>query len=107
MVNNDEVGKELAAKGATGPRITPDMLVSLIVAEQYHHFEGTTVMVCALTLVNGYTVIGSAASASVDNFDEEIGKKVAKTEAINKIWPLEGYRLKQQLFEEKAKEAKQ
>jgi hypothetical protein len=107
MVFDDEIEKDLQAKGKTGPRITTDALLALIVNEQYHHFDGTTVMVCALTLANGFTVVGTAASASVDNFDGEIGRKVAKADAINKIWPLEGYRLRQELHDQEQRDAKQ
>jgi hypothetical protein len=99
MASDAEIEAELQAKGKTAPRVTYDAMLALITNEQYHHFDGTTVMVCALTLANGFTVVGTAASASVENFDEEIGRKIAKDDAINKIWPLEGYRLRQQLFE--------
>ncbi|MEQ9722268.1 Gp49 family protein [Yersinia alsatica] len=43
------------------------------VADLYHHFPGTTVIICCLTLENGYTVTGESACASPENFDEEIG----------------------------------
>jgi hypothetical protein len=100
MASDAEIEAELQTKGKTAPRITPDALLALIVQEQYHLFENTTVIVCALTLINGFTVVGTAASASKENFDADIGRKVAKADAINKIWPLEGYRLRQQLFEQ-------
>ncbi|HAL1282790.1 TPA: hypothetical protein H5R18_004651, partial [Escherichia coli] len=38
--------------------------------------------------------------ASPENFDAEIGRKVARKNAIEKIWPLEGYLLKQKLSEQ-------
>lgn len=46
-----------------------------------------------LVLQNGFTVTGESACASPENFDAEIGRKVAKQNAINKIWPLLGYEL--------------
>ena len=55
---------------------------------------------CCLTLVNGFTVTGESACASPENFNAEIGKKIAFEQARNKIWVLEGYLLKQKLFEE-------
>ncbi|EHK3106390.1 hypothetical protein J3858_004443, partial [Salmonella enterica subsp. enterica serovar Irumu] len=54
-----------------------------------------------LVLENGYTVTGESACASPENFDPEIGRKIARQNAIAKIWPLEGYLLKQQLHEVK------
>ncbi|WP_333986710.1 Gp49 family protein [Burkholderia cepacia] len=55
---------------------------------------------CVLVLRNGFTVTGESACVSPENFDAEIGRKVARQNAVAKIWPLEGYLLKQRLHEE-------
>jgi len=52
---------------------------------------------CVLVLRNGFTVTGESACASPENFDAEIGRKIARANAVNKIWPLMGYALKSQL----------
>ena len=52
---------------------------------------------CVLTLRNGFTVTGESACASPENFDAEIGRKIARQNAVNKIWPLMGYALKEKL----------
>ena len=54
---------------------------------------------CVLVLRNGFTVTGESACVSPENFDAAIGRKVARAKAIEKIWPLEGYLLKQRLHE--------
>ena len=54
---------------------------------------------CVLVLRNGFTVTGESACASPENFDAEIGRKVARANAVQKIWALEGYLLKQRLSE--------
>ena len=59
---------------------------------------------CVLVLKNGFTVTGESACASPENFDPDLGRKIAKENAINKIWALEGYLLKQALHDA-AKEA--
>lgn len=56
---------------------------------------------CVLVLQNGFTVTGESACASPENFDAELGRKIARENAINKLWPLMGYELKQRLFEAK------
>jgi hypothetical protein len=56
---------------------------------------------CVLVLKNGFTVTGESACASPENFDAEIGKKIARQNAEQKIWPLMGYELKQRLVEGK------
>jgi hypothetical protein len=55
-------------------------------------------MVCALTLRNGFIVTGESAAASHENFDEGIGRKIARENARTKIWALEGYLLRQRLY---------
>ncbi|MBK5570106.1 MAG: hypothetical protein I8N66_27295 [Ensifer sp. SSB1] len=52
---------------------------------------------CVLTLRNGFTVTGESACASPENFDAEIGRKIARQNAVQKIWPLMGYALRSQL----------
>lgn len=91
--------QEIVEKGLTAPRITPDHITSCIADEQYHVFEGTTFTVCLLTLKNGFNVVGESACASPENFDAELGRKIARENAVQKIWALEGYLLKQKLFE--------
>lgn len=55
---------------------------------------------CVLILRNGFTVTGESACASPENFDAEIGRKIARQNAVQKIWPLMGYALKQELCEQ-------
>lgn len=52
---------------------------------------------CVLVLRNGFTVTGESACASPENFDAEIGRKVARQKAVEKIWPLLGFRLRDRL----------
>jgi hypothetical protein len=52
---------------------------------------------CVLVLRNGFTVTGESACASPENFDAEIGRKIARQNAIKKIWPLMGYELRSKL----------
>jgi hypothetical protein len=98
-MNEQELEQEIQDKGLTAPRLTPELIDNVIVSEQYHVFEGATVTVCLLTLKNGFQVVGESACASPENFDPEIGREVARDNAREKIWALEGYLLKQRLFE--------
>ena len=52
---------------------------------------------CVLVLRNGFTVTGESACASPENFDAELGRKIARQNAIDKVWPLMGYALKERL----------
>lgn len=58
--------------------------------------------VCILTMENGYTVQGLSACVDAANFDINLGRKYAHQDAINKIWPLEGYLLAQRMHDSKS-----
>ncbi len=88
---------EIQAKGLDAPRLTPALIDAAIAGEDYHVFPGTTLTVCALILRNGFVVTGESAAASPENFDQEIGRKIARDNARQKIWALEGYLLRERL----------
>lgn len=99
--NVDKMVEDAAREhGLDAPRVRPHDLDELISTEQYHVFEGTTVTVCCLTLENGFSVIGTSAAASTQNFNAELGRNIARAEARDKIWELEGYLLRQRLYEQ-------
>ena len=99
-MNNQEysIERDLQRKRPTAPRLTPDQIDSVISHTQYYVFPETTVTVCCITLLNGYSVIGESAAVSQENFDSKIGEKVSYENARQKIWALEGYLLKELLF---------
>lgn len=94
------IEQEIQDKNLNAPRLTPADIDAAIVGKAFHVFPGTTVTVCCLTLVNGFNVLGESAAASIENFDVEIGQKIAFENARQKVWPLEGYLLKQRLFQQ-------
>lgn len=96
---NDEakLEAEIQAKGLNAPRLNPAMIDATIAGEAYYVFPGTTLTVCALTLRNGFIVTGESADASPENFDEGIGRKIARDNARGKIWALEGYLLRERI----------
>lgn len=98
MTNEQAIEREIRGKGLNAPRLTPVDIDASIVSEDYHVFPGTTLTVCCLTLRNGFNVTGESAAASKANFDVELGQKIAKENARNKVWALEGYLLKERLF---------
>ncbi|MBU9184368.1 hypothetical protein KTD12_20085 [Burkholderia multivorans] len=112
------IENEIVAKGKTAPRVTPDDVEAVIAETHYFTADdgvygasivdgtenGSTpalslLTFCVLVLRNGFTVTGESACASPENFDAEIGRKIARQNAIAKIWSLEGYLLKQRLYE--------
>lgn len=103
---------------STAPRITPADIEANIVSEHYFTARegaeanddpggigGLTdypasldlLTFCVLVLRNGFTVTGESACASPENFDAEIGRKIARANAVAKCWPLLGYELRTRL----------
>lgn len=99
-LSDDQIETEIQNRGLTAPRVTPEHLDSVIVGEKFHVFEGSCLTVCCLTLQNGFTVTGESACASPANFNAELGRKIARQKARDKIWALEGYLLRQRLHDE-------
>ncbi len=101
MRQDDEasIEKEIQAKGLNAPRLTPYHIERTIADEEYWIVPGTTMTICALSLRNGYVVTGESAAVSPENFDKAIGQSIARKNAREKIWALEGYLLRQRLYE--------
>ncbi|MGL5280813.1 MAG: Gp49 family protein [Plesiomonas shigelloides] len=98
-MNEDIIEQEIQQKGLTAPRLTPALIDSKVKSVEFHVFPATCLTVCCMTLENGFTVTGESACASPENFNAEIGQKIARENARDKIWQLEGYLLKQRLYE--------
>jgi hypothetical protein len=93
---SNETEQEIRDKGLTAPRVTPEIIEDVCGrhAPQFYRFPGTTVTVCCLELANGFNVTGESACASIENFDQELGERLALKQAKDKVWALEGYALR-------------
>lgn len=119
------IERQIQTKGLTAPRVTPASLMENI--DSAHFFTAKQGVLgelssdgvlpsmyeranaapaalglltfCVLVLKNGFTVTGESACASPENFDADIGRQIALENAKQKIWPLMGYQLKEQLFQ--------
>lgn len=111
----------IVAAGATkAPRVTPADIEANIASEWYFSAnDGATadgihsaanadegdatpaaldlLTFCVLVLRNGFTVTGESACASPENFDAAIGRRIARENAVAKVWPLMGYELRNKL----------
>lgn len=98
-MSEQAIEKEIQEKGLTAPRLTPEMIDAKIKAKDFHVFEGR-LTVCCLTLHNGFLLTGESSCVSKENFNQEIGEKIAFENARDKIWMLEGYLLKEKLYQQ-------
>ena len=122
-MSDQDIEQEIQAKGLTAPRVTPADIEANIATEAYftahegiegsraahgkyqlvrhneNEAEGPMMRLtfCVLILDNGCTVTGESACASPENFNAEIGRRIARENAINKVWPLLGFRLRDEL----------
>ena len=96
-MNEQQVEQEIREKGLIAARVTPETVDATIIGEDYHVFTGTTLTVCCLKLKNGFAVTGESACASPENFDTDLGRKIARQNARDKIWLLEGYALRERI----------
>ena len=124
-MTDQAIEQEIQAKGLTAPRVTPAGIDANIASEHYFtawqgaqlaywgdsdpenpkpisgepNINGPLGLLtfCVLVLHNGFAVTGESACASPENFDAEIGRKIARANAVQKIWPLMGYALKESL----------
>lgn len=117
-MSDQSIEQEIQAKGPTAPRITPEDLEANIASEHYftardgvdgafandgsfvepaNYTSLSLLTFCVLVLRNGFTVTGESACASPENFNAEIGRKIARQNAVNKVWPLLGYELRSKL----------
>ena len=96
MTTEREIEQEIQSKNLNAPRLSPEKIDAVIAGSEYHLFNGC-VTVCCLTLQNGYSVVGKSAPASPQNFDVDLGRKIAFDDARRQIWALEGYLLKSKL----------
>lgn len=124
-MTGQQIEQEIQAKGLTAPRITPADIEANIADEFYFtamdgaksdnavcadngagtHDNGgepyphclSLLTFCVLVLRNGFTVTGESACASPESFDADVGRKIARQNAVAKIWPLLGYELRSKL----------
>lgn len=115
-MNDEAIEHEIQSKGLTAPRVTPQRIEEVIAGEYYftaaqgaaetveggiewtgHNKQLGLLTFCVLVLANGFTVTGESACASPENFDAKLGRKIARQKAVDKIWALEGYLLRERL----------
>lgn len=108
---------EIQAKGLNAPRLSPELIDASILDETFIQGDAfpapllgfptavdalKCLTICVLVLKNGYTVVGKSACASPENFNAELGQKIARDDARKQIWALEGYNLRSRLAEQAA-----
>ncbi len=119
----DQIEQEIRAKGLNAPRVTPEDIEAAIAGEHYFSaqsgIEGAIsrgelcgreavqldvenpmpyITICVIVLRNGHKIVGvNTGAVSNANFDPELARKLARKNAVDQIWPLLGYALRERL----------
>lgn len=97
---DEQMEQEIQDKGLTAPRVTLDQIKAMMKRVQYkfNQTEGTT-STFAHAFLDGefFLATGHSACVSKENFDAELGREYAQSNAEkhaqDKLWELEGYNL--------------
>ncbi len=115
MTTDTAIEQETQAKGLTAPRVMPADIEANIVSEHYFTaldgVEGAAgscngsdsyalglITICVLITRNGVRLVGvNEGPVSIQNFDADMGRRMARQKAIDQLWPMLGYELRTKL----------
>lgn len=79
-------------------KITQEHIDAIIVSKTFIVLPDGVTTICQLILNNGFSVLGSSACVDPANFNLQMGRDIAFKNAQDKVWELEGYLLKEEMF---------
>lgn len=80
-------------------KITKEFLESEIISVEYNRLQGTLTH-CAITVKSGFVFTGESACVDPNNFNQEIGEKIAYEQAVDQMWMPYGFWLHQKMHDE-------
>lgn len=90
LISEEQLGRKLETSPA--PRVTKENIESRISGTVFTRLGGT-ITHAQITFDNGFSVSGESACVNAENYNEEIGKKIAYDNAFQKTWALFGFLL--------------
>src|SRR6187399_1857399 len=96
-MNDTQLDQAIASR--PHDKVTKDSIEKRIKDVDYMVLPNSTVTICNIVLVNGFSVRGESACVDPRNFDMEIGRQLAHRDAFSKLWQLEGYLLAERRYE--------
>lgn len=92
IISDERCAEKLEASPA--PRVTKEQIDSRIDTVTTSKLPWSeTVTVCEIKLDNGFSVRGESACVNPENYDEEIGNKIAYDNAYRQLWAFFGFLL--------------
>ncbi|MBN8927427.1 MAG: hypothetical protein BGO51_03735 [Rhodospirillales bacterium 69-11] len=96
MIDDQQRDELLAKRPAVS--VTKERIESVITSVEFERISDGTMTICVVTLRNGFQVVGKSACAHPENYNKDLGEKIAYDDAFRQIWPLEGYLLRESLY---------
>lgn len=97
-MNDQELEEAIAAQPYE--KVTKEQIENRIKKIDYLILPNTTVTICNITMVNGFSVRGESACIDERNFNMKIGQEIAYRNAFSQLWAFEGYLLAEKRFNE-------
>lgn len=81
----------------TLPKVTEESMKARI--QNVEFIRHGILTICIITMENGFMVNGQSAPASAGNYDRDVGDTYAYNNAFKQLWVLEGYLLRERLYQ--------
>lgn len=93
-----------ALKSSPADKVTKEYMegrIEEVIFMQMHHTKrlDDTTTICTIYLDNGFSVRGESACVNPENYDKDIGEKIAYENAFKQLWPLFGFVLAEKQFQ--------
>lgn len=98
----EQTDRESAAVQKTDNRVTLGSMVAKIANVEYiRPINLRHMTICVITMRNGWALVGKSAPVDAANFNLELGQKFAYEDALRQCWQLEGYLLRERLYNQR------
>lgn len=91
IITNERLDELLSASPAE--RVTKEYIESRIAETTFSNAIAPTVTICNICLDNGFSVRGESACVNAENYNREIGEKIAYDNAFRQLWSPFGFLL--------------
>ena len=83
---------------STTNAVTMQGIIDKVKSATYTLMPDKRTTICQLTMENGFTVNGTSACVDSANYNQHLGEKYAYEDALDRVWPFEGYLLAERMY---------
>jgi hypothetical protein len=82
-------------------KVTMQGIFDKIQSTNYTLLPNGKTTVCQLIMENGFSIEGKSSCVDPLEYNQYLGEKYAYEDALNNVWPFEGYLLAEEMFRDK------